>query len=198
MKEKYSQWMQDEFILSLFPEDYKGTFLDVGCSYPDLINNTLMLEEKGWTGLSLDIKDFSEQWKDRKTPFYQHDALACDYRELFDKENLKSPIDYLSLDIELAGMRYNALKRIIYTRFEFKVMTIEHDSYSGNNAILEKAPQRNLLWRHGYFLLCADVLSDGLQVEDWWINPKYIEERYYKVFKCSNLEYSEILKLKKL
>jgi hypothetical protein len=61
MLEKYSQAGQDKFVLSLFNENYEGTFVDIGCSVPKIINNTLLLEENGWYGISIDLENFSEQ-----------------------------------------------------------------------------------------------------------------------------------------
>jgi hypothetical protein len=170
----YSQSGQDQFVLSLFYEGYKGVFVDIGCEYPKLINNTLLLEENGWMGISLDILDFSEEWKIRNTPFICADALMCDFNKLFIQYNLPRIIDYLSLDIEGEGERYLALKRVIECEYEFKVITVEHDVYRGYE-LSERMPQRKLLTERGYSLLYPDVISDtGVVFEDWWINPKYI------------------------
>lgn len=163
-----SQVGQDLFALSMFPEDYKGTFLDVGCNLPDKINNTLLLEQKGWDGFSLDIVDYSEQWKSRKSKFICANALSYSYKEL------PKTIDYLSLDVEGTGIRFQALKRLIDLGFDFKVITIEHDAYRGFDK-QERQPQRQLLQQRGYQLVFPDVHHNGCAFEDWWINPKYIK-----------------------
>jgi len=199
MLESNSQAGQDKFILSLFKNDYKGTFVDVGCSLPKHINNTLLLEENNWTGISVDIENFSEQWKIRKTPFIHQDALTCEYNELFKKHGLPKVIDYLSLDIEGEGLRYLALKKVMESGYEFKVMTVEHDVSRGNvYDLTERIPQRKFLTELGYVLLCADVSYSSTQpYEDWWINPKYMKESDYIYYKCSSMVWWEILKLKK-
>jgi FkbM family methyltransferase len=171
---RYSQIGQDKFVLSFFNNKYHGTFLDIGCQLPEEINNTMLLEENGWTGLSLDIEDYSEEWKERKNPFIQADALTCDYYELFKKHNMASVIDYLSIDIEGDGSRIACLKKILDTGYEFKVITIEHDAYRGFDET-ERKPQRELLTKKKYTLLNPDIELDGQAVEDWWINPKYIK-----------------------
>lgn len=169
----YSQAGQDLFVISLFYQGYKGIFVDIGCGVPDKINNTLLLEENGWVGLSLDIADYKEQWKIRKTPFVQVDALMTEFDVLFKMFKLPQIIDYLSLDIEGEGNRYKALERVMKAGYDFKVMTIEHDSYGGYDAT-ERQPQRRLLSKLGYSLQRPDVTFGGKPFEDWWINPKYI------------------------
>jgi FkbM family methyltransferase len=160
----HSQAGQDLFALSQFPEDYKGTFLDIGCSYPDKINNTLLLEEKGWTGFSFDIIDFSKEWETRKNPFIQADCIKCDFT-IYD---IPKTVDYLSLDIEGVGARFLVLKRLLEMGYEFKVITIEHDSYRGFDEV-ERNPQRVLLSQKGYTLAQGDVQHNGMKFEDWWI-----------------------------
>jgi len=170
-KGSYSQVGQDTFVLSQFPKGYKGLFMDVGCSVPKKLSNTLLLEENGWNGWAFDILDFSKQWKTRRATFIQADVLQFDYSTL----ELPKYIDYLSLDIEGNGMRFKALQRIIDSGIEFAVITIEHDEYRGYKKT-EKEPQRRLLKEKVYKLVKADVKHKGLSFEDWYINPKYIND----------------------
>ena len=193
MGKNYSQIGQDRFVLWLFKKDYRGVFVDIGCSLPDKINNTLLLEENGWTGISLDIVDYKKEWQIRKTSFLMEDALKCDYKQIFNQNNIPNIIDYLNLDIEGEGLRYLALKRIIESDYEFKVITIEHDAYRGYD-LTERVPQRKLLTDKKYFLLCSNVLSNGVPLEDWWINPKYFKFEEYEAIICDGLSYNDILK----
>ena len=64
--ESYSQCGQDIFVYNILNKN-NGTFLDLGCYLPKNINNTYLLELNGWSGISLDILDYSEEWKERKT-----------------------------------------------------------------------------------------------------------------------------------
>jgi hypothetical protein len=192
MKKSYSQAGQDRFVLSLFDKNYRGVFVDIGCNKPDFINNTLLLEENGWTGISLDIADYKNEWKIRKTLFLMQDALKCDYKQVFTKHCIINPVDYLSLDIEIEGSRYLALKKVMESGYEFKIITIEHDGFRGYD-LTERQPQRKLLNDMGYFLLCSDVMLTNNPMEDWWINPKYFNESQYIFYRCSNTCYSEIL-----
>ena len=167
----YSQVGQDLFVLSLFPKGYEGIFLDFGCQEPKKINNTLLLEEHGWDGLSYDIVDYSEQWKTRKSLFICTDVLTDDLDEL----KMLGFFDYISLDISpYGGARFELLKKIIDMGIDFKVLTIEHDAYVEGNDELERKPQRELLNSLGYVMTHGDVSCGGNPFEDWWINPKYI------------------------
>ena len=51
----YSQMSQDLFVNHLL-DSSEGFFVDVGCYEPKFINNTYMLEEKGWRGLLIDTQ----------------------------------------------------------------------------------------------------------------------------------------------
>ena len=175
----YSQCGQDLFVHYL-NQGTPGKFLDLGCSLPKKINNTYLLELNGWDGISLDIQNFSEQWKDRKSKFIQADCLNQNYNELLKDYYDNTVIDYLTLDMEGCGDRYRLLQKIIESNYTFKIITIEHDAYLGGEFVnKEQIPQRKLLESKGYKLVCSDVShskSPELFFEDWWVNPQYFEE----------------------
>ena len=179
---KHSDGGQDIFVSEIFGENYKGVFVDIGAQQPINHNNTYMLEARnGWTGLSFDIVDYSKLWQaERKNPFICANALTYDFKSTFEKYNLSSPIDYLSLDVEGDGDRVNCLKNVLKSGYDFKVITIEHDSYRGY-AETERDPQRTLLKSLGYILVVQCDTS-----EDWWIHPKYITEEQYLKFLSVN------------
>lgn len=171
----YSQVGQDLFVLSMFPKGYKGTFVDIGCGLPVLINNTMLLEENGWTGLSIDIFPYNGKWdKVRKTMFFCADALTVNYDIFFKLLKLPKIIDYLSIDVEGEGNRFKTLKRVLEANYNFRVITIEHDVYAGYD-LTERQPQRELLNGLGYHLYKPDVTYGGNAFEDWWVNPKFIK-----------------------
>lgn len=167
----YSQIGQDDWVLSLFPEGYEGYFLDIGAQLPRDINNTLLLEEKGWTGLAIDIIDFSEDWKERKTPFICKDIFKID----LDEYGIPEVVDYLSLDISpWPGSRYESLQRVLSFGFKFCVVTLEHDANRGiDHIVRERIPQRLLMKEMGYTLVKENV--NGF--EDWYINEVLLASR---------------------
>ena len=159
-----SQVGQDVWVLSLFPEGYKGFFLDLGCNLPIEINNTYLLEQHGWTGIAVDIADYSKEWKQRKTIFICKDAFEINFSSY-----LPPVVDYLSLDIDGCGYNYRALKILLDAGFKFKVITIEHNLYLGENYNqAERLPQRELLLNNRYKLVKADVECENAKFEDWW------------------------------
>ena len=174
--ESYSQCGQDLFVLNLLKIN-NGTFLDLGCYLPKNISNTYLLELNGWSGISLDIVDYSEEWKERKNKFIQQDALNVDLNKLLNLHYENKVIDYLSLDMEILGDRFKLLSKVLDTDYKFKIITIEHDSHiSDEYVVKEKIPQRELLKNNGYILVCGDVSQKEhptLYYEDWWVNEKY-------------------------
>jgi hypothetical protein len=176
-----------------------GIFLDVGCFRPILINNTYLLELHGWDGISVDMKDVSSEWYDkRKTKFVMSDAFSVDYSSLLNSEFGTNLIDYLSVDLEIVGDRVKILKKILDSGIEAKIITIEHDGYLGDEFVnLEKNPQREYLKEKGYVLLCSDIsnLEGGIfPFEDWWINPNYFEKEEYEKWMFDNQKIDTILK----
>ena len=177
LNDKYSGGGQDIFVMDVFGENHKGTFMDIGAREPIGHNNSYMLEENGWNGLALDIVDYKDRWgEDRKTPFICADAVEYDYQSAFLTASLSSPMDYLSIDIEGDGNRFKTLQKVFETEFEFKVITIEHDAYRGYEKS-ERDAQRKFLTDEGYILVVKDDFC-----EDWWINPKYIKKEQYEKF----------------
>ena len=155
--ESYSQCGQDLFVINLL-NNKNGKFLDLGCYLPKKINNTYLLETNGWSGVSVDIINYSNEWEVRNTPFVNLDCFNINFNEFLPTYFNDKIIDYLSLDMEKIGERYKLLQKILETDYKFKVITIEHDSYLGNEYIVnEKLPQREILEKHGYTLLCSDV-----------------------------------------
>ena len=100
--ESYSQSGQDLFVINLL-NIKNGKFLDLGCHLPKNINNTYLLELNGWSGISIDIVDYNEEWKERKNKFIQQDCFDIDFDQLLNLHYEDKVIDYLSLDMEILG-----------------------------------------------------------------------------------------------
>jgi hypothetical protein len=193
MSDSFSQAGQDIFVSYLVNTKDKKYFVDIGCWVPDTINNTLKLENEGWDGVSLDITDLTKEWEKRNTKFVCSDALSIDYKKIFDDSMFPDIIDYLTIDLEGNDTRIQALKRVFSSGREFKVITIEHDSYRGYE-LSEKTPQREFLNNLGYVLVGDNVHLSGNPFEDWWVNPKYILKEKYESLISRNVEYTEIIK----
>jgi len=169
--------LQDIYALTVFGKEYKGTYVDIGCRHPVLHNNTFLLEQYGWTGLAVDLEYYTPEWKKYRpnSTYLNHDAFSVNYKNQFNKLQLDSPIDFLSIDLEMPGDRFGILKKIFETEYEFKVITIEHDAYC-HPVEIEKIPQREFLTAKGYTLV-----KKCDWIEDFWINPKYINKDQYEI-----------------
>ena len=50
---------EDIFIVEYFRKKKKGFYIDVGCYHPIHRNNTYLLHKNGWSGINIDIHQFS-------------------------------------------------------------------------------------------------------------------------------------------
>lgn len=58
-KKTYSLFSEDLAILKFFKNKKKGFYVDIGCYHPTHINNTYLLYKKGWSGINIDVSQFS-------------------------------------------------------------------------------------------------------------------------------------------
>ena len=50
---------EDSFIVEYFKKKNNGFYIDVGCYHPIHRNNTYLLHKRGWSGINIDIHQFS-------------------------------------------------------------------------------------------------------------------------------------------
>lgn len=162
----YSEVKQDEFVVHMM-NGKVGTYLEIGAWHPISTNNTYLLEQKGWTGLSLDISSvYEEAWKrERKNPLMIADALEYEFADI-------PHIDYLQLDIEPPKQTFAVLEKLLKLKTTYSVITYETDAYGDPTYV---KPSRELLQSRGYILAVPDVLCGSGPFEDWYINPQYID-----------------------
>lgn len=179
IEKNYSQCYQDLFVLSCLNGKRNGTYLEIGAGSPFYGNNTALLSELNWRGISLDILEVAEQsWKEKRPndKFIRQDAINADYIKLCQSNGLPRYIDYLQLDIDPAYNTLAALKNIPLDVLEFGVITYEHDFYIDKDDTNRKE-SRKILQDAGYKLVAANISPDtNSPYEDWYINPKYIKE----------------------
>ena len=58
-RKTYSMHGEDLIINNYFKNVKEGIYIDLGCYHPIQYNNTLLLHEKGWKGINVDVSDFS-------------------------------------------------------------------------------------------------------------------------------------------
>jgi hypothetical protein len=187
IEKNYSQVYQDIFVLSMLNGKRNGTFLEVGGSRPYYGNNTALLEEQfDWNGISIECnQEFVNEYQaSRKTKVFCTDALKLNYEKIL-RENFKDTIiDYLQLDIEPARNTFEVLLSIPFDKYQFRVITYEHDYYVDvTKSYREKS--RKYLKLMGYELVVNDISPDGLSsFEDWWVHPNLVDDKIFKEMKC--------------
>lgn len=183
--ENYSEAFQDMFVLSMLDGKRNGTYLELGSGDPFKGSNTVLLETKfGWTGLSLDtdveyVKSFSEK---RKNPVEFKDAVNVNYEKLLDYYDLPEVIDYLQLDLEPGEVTFEALLKIPFDKYKFKVITYEHDHYLCRDKTIRER-SREYLQNLGYKLVVANMSPDDWKVyEDWYVHPDLVDSNIVNQF----------------
>ena len=177
IERNYSQCYQDMFVLTLLDGKTNGTYLEIGSADPYYGNNTTLLEQLGWNGISLDIDANSVNTfaQHRKNTVVEADATKVDYDILL--QSLQTDvIDYLQVDCDPPSISYAALTKIPLRKYKFKVITFEHDAYvDETNSIREKS--RKYLESFGYELVVSNIAPDDHSpYEDWWVHPDFIDK----------------------
>ena len=177
IERNYSQCYQDMFVLTLLDGKTNGTYLEIGSADPYYGNNTTLLEQLGWNGISLDIDANSVNTfaQHRKNTVVEVDATKVDYDILL--QSLQTDvIDYLQVDCDPPSISYAALTKIPLWKYKFKVITFEHDAYvDETNSIREKS--RKYLESFGYELVVSNIAPDDHSpYEDWWVHPDFIDK----------------------
>lgn len=192
---KYSQISQDKFIFNLFNKE-KGFFLDLGCGdgiYRPCGNNTYLLENNGWDGISIDYDiTYINAFKiKRKTKAICVDLLKSNLKDVLIENNCPNVVDYLSFDVDQASEK--ALNDLPLNDYEFKIITFEHNLYI-KNSIYKNLKQQAFekFMAFDYLVLIENVeLENHGPVEDWYINKKYFDAKKLKFFK--NVNHKQIL-----
>lgn len=187
-----SQAGQDLFVWEMTEHKTDGYYLDLGCNDAVFHSNTYALEQLGWTGLLVDVVGGCES---RKGTFVRCDATQPSERLLFLYSQMPVVVDYLSLDVDQATIP--ALKTLPFATHTFRIITVEHDAYTGDNS--RRSEIRSFLSGLGYNLVCADVCVEWppgtkpVPFEDWWCFPDLISPALVSTFQCENQFWKDIL-----
>jgi len=122
-----SQLYQDIFALTT---SVSKTYIEIGGAAPIKINNTYLLEQNGFNGISLEFDEACiPMWSVRKNKIYFDNAIIFDYLSALEENNLSNHIGYLSCDIDPPINTFAALRRVIEQGITFDCITFEHDKY---------------------------------------------------------------------
>jgi hypothetical protein len=188
----FSQAYQDMFVLSALNGKMNGCYLEIGSSDPYKNNNTALLENKfAWSGVGLEYDEHMAQTykKHRKNPVLCVDALIVDYEKLLQKYfPNQNNIDYLQLDIDPPQNTYEVLLSIPFDKYQFAVITYEHDYYIDISKSYRNK-SREYLNSLGYKLIVPNVSPDeNSPFEDWWVYPELISAERIQKLECLDKE----------
>lgn len=195
---KYSQAGQDSWVLSAIGN--KGFFVDVGAYDGVESSNTLLLEEKGWSGVCIEASpDFFVNLEQNRpkavnvnmavmpyvgtAPFSGHKVgsgspVKCaPIGDILNLCGAPKVIDYMSIDIE--GGEIGAISSMNWDIYKVKLITVEHNLYcegpDNKNEIFR------LLTAQGFVrvvdnAVCKEAPWDGLPYEDWYAHRAFISQ----------------------
>jgi len=187
INKNYSEAYQDMFVLSMLDGKKQGTYLEIGSCRPFKGNNTALLETQfDWIGISIDIEEsFVQQFKqERKNLCLKGDATAVDWLSILELNDFTKTIDYLQIDCEPPHTSLKALFNIPFDKYQFKVITFEHDYYADTKSgVREKS--REFLRSKGYTLVVNDISPvQGRMFEDWWVKADLIDSDILNKMTC--------------
>ena len=121
--------------------------------------------------------------KERSNAGVAQDASTVDFDDLLSQYD-DNHVDYLQIDIDNLQATHSVLDGIDFDKFDFSVITFEHDLY--RNGIALKMRMKTLMNEKGYVLVSEDVCNTSLEYpyEDWYVNPKYVKEEDWKKYEC--------------
>jgi len=172
----YSQAWQDRFVNNLLNFKRNAYYLDIGSGPPDAQSNSCFFDlEMGWRGICVEQNsDYVELYKNKRScKFINGDATKIDYKEVMNKLEFPSQIDFLSVDIDEGSA--DALATVPFDSYKFTIAIIEHDKYRLGPELQIK--EQIIMKSHGYHLLFENVfapegcgMGPKLSFEDWWVD----------------------------
>jgi len=176
--EYQSQFRQDEFVDRLLNLD-GGTFADLGAGDPVRFSNTVYLERvRGWRGICAD-PGFVEEHRAQRTAIAYGDAFRVPWAAEIEEAGLvrDGAVDFLSLDLEPPDLTLAMLILLPLDRVRFRVACVEHDQWRpGGDYRMER--MRGMMISRGYDYVCTVADSNKLGIEDWWVDPAYVDRDF--------------------
>jgi hypothetical protein len=199
-----SQSAQDIFVLHVTNFKRNGTFVEIGSNHPKEHNNSFVLESSyDWKGLLVEYdKSFIELYKSYRprSLYCIQDARTVPYREILDKYNFPTAIDYLQIDLDVNNRStldtLEVLNTTVFDKYKFASITFEHDIYTGNFFNTQQISRR-IFKERGYEMVFPDVSvfwEGGFKpFEDWYVHPELVDMDYInKIRTHSSTRYNNI------
>ncbi len=150
-------------------------------------------------------KSFENLYKiHRPNSIYEiNDARYVNYKEILDKNNFPSNMDYLQIDLDVNNKStldtLILLDDTVFDKYKFATVTFEHDIYSGNYFDTQKI-SREIFNKRGYILVFPNVKvfwEDNYKpFEDWYVHSDLIDlEIINKIKTSESLSSDDIIKI---
>ncbi len=187
-KKTYSQFGED-LLINKFFKNFVGRYVDIGCFHPIKYNNTLLLYEKGWTGINIDLNQTSIDLfnivrkddlnilaclsdKEEETVVYfdnKFSALNSIYKNNLNKFNIR--------DFKKIKVKTKIFSNLVKDNFDFLNIDCEGNDYKILKSI-------NLI-KYNPKLICIEVNS----AEDKKSIFDYLNTYKYELIEVKDLSY---------
>jgi len=182
----YSTLSNDAFIYNINNKQ-PGYFVEAGCNdgTANTGSNCLFLEEKGWTGIGIDIAHIDAFNSNRKSKGVYADLKIKPIHEILEENNAPKIIDFFSYDVDQALK--TSLQMLDLSKYTFKHIHFEHNEYIGPNDpnyyALDLADLKKIAHEKftdaGYVRIVENVVdNNGSAVEDWYIHSDYFNDTF--------------------
>ncbi len=146
-----SQFNEDKKIKSLFENNFKGKYLDIGCYHPTKVNNTLSLYRNGWHGMNIDLNHFTIELfkyarpkdinvcaalssrKEKKKLYFLGDLDPKNTLDFYHIKWLKKYFNVLSKDIKTKIIKTTKLQDLL-NKYNFKKIDFLNIDIEGHEA----------------------------------------------------------------
>ncbi len=119
-KKTYSMNNEDTAVLDYFKHKKNGFYVDVGCHHPICINNTYLLYKQNWSGINIDVSEFSIDLFNYMRP---HDL---NYKCAVSNKNKVVKLFYQKEFSQLSTIKSNQAKNV----FQGKIKEKEIQAFS--------------------------------------------------------------------
>ena len=187
-KKTYSQFGED-LIINNFFKNFVGKYVDIGCYHPIKYNNTLLLYEKGWTGINIDLNQTSIDLfnvvrkndlnilaclsdKEEEVVVYfdnKFSALNSIYTKNLDKFGIK--------DFKKIKVKTKIFSNLVKDNFDFLNIDCEGNDYKILRSIDLK--------KYNPKLICIEISSE----EDKNFIFEYLNTYTYELIEVKDLSY---------
>ena len=183
--EHYSEQWQDLFVLTMLDGKKNGTFVELGAAWPTKNNNSCLLSEFGYRGISVEKNTrYENEWRGARPNdvFLCQDALKIDYATLLTQQNFPTQIDYLQIDIDNEIGSLELIDKLIASgKHRFSVITLETNLFFSSRNKKFQDDSYQMLKDLGYQLVVKNVgvrewdTEHWRAFEDWYVDPSQID-----------------------